>query len=372
MCHNRSVDTPDTADISSETIRTIIEKLSDGLLLLTDEGRIVFINKKAAEMLRIDHDSAVGQKLSKMADDSRATALKKFLMKGQQEGREGLERAELNLGSDTYFEISTSKMNSGSEPRAGDYQLVTLHDISHEKMVEEMKLEFASVAAHQMRTPLSAIRWSFEVLSKELGNEDQKKIARRGYRSTQRILEIVNGLLNLDRLEAGKSAYTFKPVDVVELIVDYLDEVKKNSSILNQPEIVFKEPLDPIPKVRADKEKLLVALRNLVENALKYTPEDGSVEVQTSVHVTSNYAGDVVQIMVRDTGIGIPKEARDKVFSKFYRADNATAKETDGTGIGLFITKRIIEEHHGKIWFETEEDEGTTFFVQLPIARSQD
>ena len=110
----------------------------------------------------------------------------------------------------------------------------------------------------------------------------------------------------------------------------------------------------------------------ILDNALKYTPTDGTVNIDASVHVTNDYGSDMVQIQIADDGIGIPPDSQDKIFSKFYRADNATKVKTDGTGIGLYISKQIIDEHDGTIWFESKEGEGTTFYIQLPIAQIQD
>lgn len=341
----------------------VINSFTDGLLVVDEGKEVEIINPRASEMLEVEASTIEDQNIEDVEEIGEIQSLLSMLDRNNWE----LDREELQTGPDTFFEVSTVPMGKefGEEG-----MLVTLHDISHEKMVEQMKLEFASVAAHQMRTPLSAIRWSFELLTKQL-EDDKKEIAQRGFRSTERILEIINDLLNVDRIESGKSAYSFESVDIVELIDSYVKEVRKNSTILEQANVHFKPPTQSIPKVRADKEKLRVVVRNLVENALKYTPEDGSVDIRVELHMTDDRAGDAVRLIVSDTGIGIPEDEKDKIFSKFYRADNATAKETDGTGIGLFITKHIVDNHDGKIWFESEVGEGTDFFVELPTAQQR-
>ncbi len=356
--------------VQSEQQKTeaVINSFTDGLLVVNNSKEIEIINPRASEMLEVEASRVEGENIEKLEGENieeleEVGEFQQLLSMLDRHDWE-LERQELQTDPDVFLEVSTVPMKDKPD---GGGMLITLHDISHEKMVEQMKLEFASVAAHQMRTPLSAIRWSFELLTKQLDG-DKREVAQRGFRSTERILEIINDLLNVDRIESGKSAYSFEAVDVVELIDAYVDEVRKNSTILNQANVHFETPSKSIPDVRADKEKLRIVVRNLVENALKYTPEDGSVDVRVELHMTDDRAGDSVRIIVSDTGIGIPESEEDKIFSKFYRADNATAKETDGTGIGLFITKHIVENHDGKIWFESEEGEGTDFFVQIPTA----
>lgn len=345
-----------------EKSQAVIDSMRDGVLVIDNEGRVDSINAKAAETLSLDQADIHGEKIADLDYHKRLVPLiEKIADKSSEE-------EELKLGDQT-FEVT---IRSTTTENGQTYRLVILHDVSEDEFVEDMKLTFVSVAAHQIRTPLSAIRWSLEILVNQLKDPEQKKVAQRGYRSTKNMLEIVNELLNLDRLQSGKDGYSFEPVNTTELIQQYVDEVKSNDELIDQPTVVFEKPIDRLPKVRADREKLRVVFRNLIDNALKYTDSDGSVEIESSVHVTNDYGNDMIQISVSDTGIGIPPEAQDKIFSKFYRADNATAEQTDGTGVGLYITKQIVEAHDGTIWFESEPDEGTTFFVQLPIAQTQD
>lgn len=341
--------------------RAIIDGVRDGILVIDNEGVFDLINQRATEMLSLERDELSGKPLETLSDREELAPLV------TQINSEDDETTKMELGEDT-FEVSVHSATVDDSV----YRIVTLHDISRDQFIEDMKLTFVSVAAHQIRTPLSSIRWSLEILANQLEDEEQKEVARRGYRSTQNILEIVNGLLNLDRLQSGEDQYEFEPVDVIEVIEGYVDEVRDHNKILEQPEIIFETPMDPLPKVRADRDKLRIVFRNLIDNALKYTDSDGSVTIETSVHVTDDYGNDIVEVSVADTGIGIPAEAQEKIFSKFYRADNATSMETDGSGIGLYITKQIVDEHDGTIWFESAEGEGTTFFVRLPMSQTQD
>lgn len=351
-----------TAEYEKHKNLAIIDGMRDGLIVLDDNGRIDQINAHAAEVLSVDRNDVQGESLDSLKDRKELDVLFEQIEKAP-EDPEGIK-----IGNQT-FEVSVQLAEAENRQT---YKLVLLHDITKDEFIEDMKLTFVTVAAHQIRTPLSSIRWSLEILVQQLENEEHKKIAQRGYRSTQNMLEIVNALLNLDRLQSGEDGYSLEPVDVTEMIERYVQQVQDNNHIIDQADVVYNQPLDPLPKVSADEEKLQIVIRNLIDNALKYTPADGSVKIDTSVHVTNDYGSDMVQIEIADDGIGIPDESQDKIFSKFYRADNATKVKTDGTGIGLYISKQIIEAHDGTIWFESKEDEGTTFYIQLPIAAIQD
>lgn len=351
-----------TAEYEKHKNLAIIDGMRDGLIVLDNDGKIDQINAHAAEVLSVDREEVQGNSFESLKDRQELAVLFEQI-DAAPEDPEGIK-----IGNQT-FEVSVQLAEAENRQT---YKLVLLHDITKDEFIEDMKLTFVTVAAHQIRTPLSSIRWSLEILVQQLENEEHKKIAQRGYRSTQNMLEIVNALLNLDRLQSGEDGYTMDPVDVTEMIERYVQQVQDNNHIIEQADVVYNQPLDPLPKVSADEEKLQIVIRNIIDNALKYTPADGSVKIDTSVHVTNDYGSDMVQIEIADDGIGIPDESQDKIFSKFYRADNATKVKTDGTGIGLYISKQIIEAHDGTIWFESKEGEGTTFYIQLPIAAIQD
>jgi two-component system sensor histidine kinase VicK len=339
--------------------QAILNGLQNAIIVLDKDNNIDTVNDHAAEILSVDQGEVCGQSLDMLRERDDLQALITRIDSGSSD-----ESDKFKIGEQA-FDISTQPITTAD---GTTYQLITLHDVSRDEFIEEMKMTFVTVAAHQIRTPLAAIRWSLEILVQQLEDEEQKQIARRGYRSAQNILEIVNEILNLDRLESGQDGYSFAPIDIIELLDGYVEEVEANNRIIEQADIIYNRPVDPLPKVRADREKLRIVLRNLIDNALKYTDSDGSIEIESSVHVSNDYSNDMIQISISDSGIGIPAADQDKIFSKFYRADNATSVKTEGTGIGLYISKQIVDLHDGTIWFESEEDSGTTFFIRLPIA----
>ena len=232
-----------------------------------------------------------------------------------------------------------------------------------EELIERMKTEFVSLAAHQLRTPLSAIKWALRmVLDEEGGNisPEQRELLERTYQSNEKMIDLINDLLNVARIEEGR--FLYEPIDtppeeIANSVVDSLEEKAKSRDI----RLVWRKPTSPLPLVKVDKEKINIALTNFVTNAINYTHPGGKITVELL-----SGAGNV-EFRVQDNGVGIPKNEQEKIFTKFFRASNVVKLDTSGTGLGMFITKNIIEAHGGKIWFKSEENKGTTFHFSLPI-----
>ena len=241
------------------------------------------------------------------------------------------------------------------------------NDLTREKMIDKMKSEFISIAAHQLRTPLSAIKWIIKmVLDGDAGelNKEQHDLLQKGYQSNERIIGLVNDLLNVSRIEEGRFGYNFDYGDFNEVITVIVESCEKLIAKNHQKFEVIKPTV--LPKVYMDKERISLVLQNLVENAIKYTPEYGSIELKVTVDEGH------LKISVRDNGVGIPKEDTDKIFTKFFRASNVIRMETEGTGLGLFIAKNIVEKHGGIIEMESEEGKGTMFTFTVLMEKAED
>ena len=242
--------------------------------------------------------------------------------------------------------------------------LKILHDLTREQLVEKRKMEFISIAAHQLRTPLSKIKWSLgRILDGDEGKltKSQEVLLKESYKTGESMIDLLKGLLDAVRIEEGE--YFHKPVlrdvgDVVRDTVESVEELAKNRNVI----LTFNKE-EGLPEISIDSESMSVAIQNIVENAIHYTPTGGKVTISVK-HVDSN-----IEIIIKDTGIGIPKEDYPRIFTKFYRAKNALLLETEGSGLGLFIAQNIIQAHGGKIWFESEEKKGSTFYVTIPIGK---
>jgi len=258
------------------------------------------------------------------------------------------------------LEMTIQKIGLLDNP--GTDTLVIFHNITREKVIEQLKSQFVSVAAHQLRTPLSIIKWSLSMMIQgELGSltAEQKEILEKTNQTNERMIRLINDLLNVARIEEGRFLYKPQAVDFTELLQTVIDPIQ---SLANEKKIKVEINLTDGSKiVKADTEKLALAVKNLIENAIYYTESGGVVKISLKRQ------GNDLEFFVQDTGIGIPKDQQHRIFGKFFRGDNAVRKETEGTGLGLFIAKNIIEAHKGRIWFESTEGEGTTFFFSLPI-----
>lgn len=234
------------------------------------------------------------------------------------------------------------------------------------KELDNLKSEFISVAAHQLRTPLSAVKWAVKmVIDGDAGalNEEQKNLLDQGYKSNERMITLVNDLLDVSRIETGRFEYSFVDgslEDLVETTIQDFQQIVKHKSV----NLKYDKPDAPLPKVQMDTLKLKMVVENLIDNAVKYTAPGGKVEV------LFKYDKNIIEVIVADNGVGIPKGQMTQLFSKFFRAKNVIKMQTDGTGLGLFIAKRIVEKHGGAIWVESEEGKGTKMHFTLPTIRA--
>ena len=231
------------------------------------------------------------------------------------------------------------------------------------KAVEHTKEEFVSLASHQLRTPLTALRWYSEVLLKDMSgiSRETRDYLIKIYTNTQRMSQLVNSLLNASRVELGTLSRVRKEVDLKLIAASVIDELNPEIQLkgLKFTKTFSIEPLI----IFADPQVVRIIIQNLLSNAVKYTPKGGQVSLSIKKQESA-------LLIVRDTGLGIPGEAQSKIFQKFFRADNIRDIDTNGSGLGLYIVKSAIAEVGGDIRFDSEEGKGTTFYVTLPLSKS--
>jgi len=238
-----------------------------------------------------------------------------------------------------------------------------IRDRTREKTVLRSKSEFISVAAHQIRTPLSAINWTFETLINSVTDSNLKKIVQNGYEASQRASKVVNDLLDVSRIEEGKFGYNFEEVNLYEFIKNILVSFKTIAEQY-QVQLYFKTINEKLI-VRIDPQKLAIAFSNLIDNAIRYNIKNGKVEV--FVEKTMIKQQPFAKITIKDTGVGIPPSEIEKLFRKFYRGSNVVHLEPNGSGLGLYIAKNIIQQHGGEINVESILNRGSTFSFTLPL-----
>jgi signal transduction histidine kinase len=232
----------------------------------------------------------------------------------------------------------------------------------HLKDLDRAKDEFISMASHQLRTPLTTVKGYLSMmLEGDVGKmpSNQKEFVQYAFDASERMVNLISDLLNVSRLSAGRFLIQTKPTDMVAMIED---EVRQLQSHAKQKGIslVFEPPKEPLPPAEIDDNKTRQVVMNFIDNAIYYTQ-------QGEVRVVLEQTGDHVRLEVRDTGIGVPEDAKKKLFSKFYRAGNAQTVRPDGTGLGLYLAKRVVEDQDGTIIFNSVEGKGSTFGFELPF-----
>jgi signal transduction histidine kinase/putative methionine-R-sulfoxide reductase with GAF domain len=236
-----------------------------------------------------------------------------------------------------------------------------MSDITERKNAEQMKSDFVSFVTHQLRTPLSGVKWMLELAmeSKE-DPEEMQSFIEDARASTDRLIRLVNDLLDISRLEQGRLQVTRQHVDLAGITKEVTNEM--TPLLLEKEQALSIEAADDLPQPNVDAQLIRQAILNLVSNASKYTPSGGKIRIEIT------RKADRIQWAVKDTGIGIPKADLGKLFGKFYRAGNALTVETQGTGLGLYLVRLIVERFGGNVRCESEEGIGSTFLFDLPLA----
>lgn len=338
---------------------SFIENLKDGIIVLDSDNYITFMNKVSEEIFGVKRKDVLNKQASfSLLEDYKLKNFIKALLIKQIDKLKPIE-IQLTDPQPAFVQVySIDILNSENSAIA----MKVVRDISREKEIEKIKSEFIFIAAHQLRTPLSAIKWVFSmILDGDVGKitNEQKEILEKGKFSTQRMIILVNDLLNISRIEEGKFNYNFENINLEDIIkkVIAMEDSKIKEKEIN---LTFKKSFTPLAVVKGDSEKLYLALQNIIENAVNYTFKKGDVEIFLE-ETAENF-----KIEVKDNGAGIPKEEIGRLFNKFYRGSNVIRMQTEGTGLGLFITKNIIDRHNGKIEIDSKEGKGTKISIFIP------
>lgn len=334
----------------------IINNFPDGLLIFDNDNRLSIMNIKAKEYLGISRMDFIYRESWSVENILEFKSLMKIIGSDIKK----VNKRELEINPELILEVSVQEY---SEKGIKYGKFVILHDVTREKKIQSLKNEFVSIAAHQLRTPLSAIKWTLtSLLDGDFGklSEEQKKYLGKTNLSNERMINLVDDLLNLSRIEEGRYVYKNSVVSMQNLIGAVMKVVELKARQKNIK--INLELADKLPDLNVDEEKIKLVIQNLIENAINYSKENSRINVNVGINKEKHE----VEFSIKDSGIGIPREQRGRIFTKFFRAENAVRAETVGSGLGLFINKNIVEAHKGKIWFESELNRGTTFFFSIP------
>ncbi len=401
-----------------EQSEAILASTGDGLVLFSPDDRITYVNPAACEILGcaakklvgriVTPDQLLGIEPSAALDDMNCAEIMQcgridcpaynaddprcWLMSGTLCGGAGCasfaeKRARcaecevykrnseaLNgLGSQEYRELTLTQpqhfvIKTRTNPvidSNGTYigLVLTLHDITAEREIAQMKNEFVSTVSHELRTPLTSIKGYVDlILDGDAGEVDeiQREFLGIVKENADRLVALINDMLDISRIESGRVHLKLEPMPVADVIAGTLDSFR---AVCEQSgRSVRARVPENLPRVKGDRDRIGQVLMNFVSNALKYSPNGGDVVI------SARHVGDFVNVSVQDHGMGITREDQKQLFTKFYRIDNALTREIGGTGLGLSICKSIIELHGGKVWVRSKMGEGSTFTFSVPVA----
>ena len=351
-------------------IKLIIANFTEAIVAYDTDFKITIFNSRSEDLFRLRQDIVLGKTVSpEWVKDEKVKLLAQVLfpslaptMASRSEPGFYPQVIDLSfLNPKLELTVTTVRLLNPVGQILGFFKMI--HDRTREEELLQVKSEFLTIAAHQLRTPLTGIKWTFESLSRgDFGpvSDDQKQVMDSGLIASEKVLKMANDLLDSANIESGKFGYSFIQSDLIDLTSKLLQGYgplleKHNLKIYLEP------PAEGLQPFVFDPLRIRIVLQNLIENAIRYNVENGEIVIKMEKKLP------YLEVSVRDTGIGIPKEELSKLFGKFFRATNVVKYETEGTGLGLYITKNIVEAHGGKIWVESVENRGTTFYFTLPL-----
>ncbi|HSW88387.1 MAG TPA: PAS domain S-box protein [Candidatus Saccharimonadales bacterium] len=367
-------------DLEDAKTRIQIEKVKDeamfasigeGLIAIDNNRNITIVNKAAEDMLGWKMKELIGKEITTLPlEDEEGNAMpfeKRPAYMVLSSGKAKTMTSFFVKKDKTRFPIAINVTPIILEGKTIGL-IETLRDITREKEIDRAKTEFVSLASHQLRTPLGIAKWYIEALIGEGYLNKAPAVAKEYfnevYKSNERLLSLVRDLLSISRIDQGKIRDTPKLINIVDIIKDVLKEmnlIAAKNSITIQLEI--KKP--KIPSMFIDPLRLQEIIENLITNAIAYSISHGKVEIIVALNANT------VCISVKDTGIGISKHDQKKLFTKFFRSERATVKNTQGSGLGLYVVKSYVDGWGGEIAVDSEEGKGSTFSIRLPILRKQ-
>ncbi|MDB5183325.1 MAG: cell wall metabolism sensor histidine kinase WalK [Candidatus Saccharibacteria bacterium] len=344
-------------------LSNIINSVSDGVIAVDRYGNTISLNPPAAKLFNQMPMHLKGKHVTDYFNPTHDGSLLKFDFK--EPGIYSYTDLMLNLGEKTtYLDIMIAVLESHDNDVAA---IITIHDQTASRELSFMKLDFVAIAAHELRTPLTVISGYLDLLNNEaikelsvLNIENlQKAIV-----GTNQLRELINKLLNIARIERGDMEIFIDKLNITQLVQK---NVEQHMTVAAQKEqtLSYTSNAKGSVYVPADTASIVEVLNNLIGNALKYTPKGGRIQVNVTT------ASDHVRVDILDTGPGVPTDLREKLFTKFYRAERSLIAGTRGTGLGLFISKTIIELQHGVIGIEEDKGNGSIFYFTLPTYNSE-
>lgn len=355
--------------IEQNEFKGVLGSLDDSLIVYDENFVAVFFNPSAERLFKLPAKTVVGHKFAPQGVERAGwrtliqvifPSLAPRVIARSKEG-EYPQVLDLSFTDPALeFRVTTSPVSDERGKTLGFMKII--RDRTAQIAAMRSRSEFITVASHQLRGPVTDINWALETLGRatELGDSN-KLIVENAIAASRGLLRRVEDLLNIARMEEGQFGYHFEETNIVDFLGKVLADVLPAARKVGV-KVYFDRPQGDLPSVMIDPKRLSLAVVNLLENAIRYNVENGEVTVKVDAMPGKPF----IAASVKDTGIGIPPEAKEKLFNKFYRADNAMKSQTEGSGLGLYIAKNIVNAHGGEIWVESELNRGTVVHFTLP------
>jgi PAS domain S-box-containing protein len=350
--------------------KALLESIGDGVIAVDQQKNILYVNQAAEQMLGRNSREMTGKPFFEMVPVQNE---KRETINDSDRPFELAMRSGKSISKNYYYlraDGSAFPAAITASPIVLDAKLIgvvsSFRDITRELEINRAKDELVSLVSHQLRTPPTGIKWfAGMLLDEEVGtiNDAQRSYLKEIIYNNERMIDVVNAMLSVSRIELGAFSAEPKLTDVAKIVESVLGEIAFHTK---EKQLEIKRTyISALPHVMVDPTLIRMILQNLLVNSVKYTPQKGEIIIALDI------VGPELHMSIQDTGCGIPPADADKIFTKLFRADNARAIDSSGTGLGLYIVKRIIDELGGHIHFTSEENKGTTFFIRLPLGEEE-
>lgn len=352
---------------SERQYRTLVESVREVIFQMDHEGNLLFLNPAWEDITRFKVNETLGKNFLDVVhhdDIDKACAIFKKLCDGEINSYKGELRFHNKKGQFCWFELTIQ--SEVDEPTNELRFTGTLNDITERRRIAQLQAEFVSVVSHELRTPITSIRGSLGLLDAGMAghiDEVPLKLIKIAHKNSQRLVTLVNDILDMEKLMAGKMSLHLFPINLISLIEQAIESNTAYAQTYNTQFLLCARTDQAI--VTADTDRLIQVLNNLLSNAAKFSPPGRAVEISISIEQPQAI------VSVRDYGPGIPSAFRSRIFSAFAQADSSDTRKQGGTGLGLKISKTLIEKMGGNIGFESEEGVGTCFWFSLPLAQTE-
>ncbi len=364
---------PSELDVEKNKLNTILANISDAIILVDLEHKISFFNKAAEKLLGISKNDAIGQEVSSVVKffDSQNEITSDVFCPINDFDIEGVvyENPSANiLDSDqklNLVSVETRKIKSSAQINLSCIMIIK--DIDEANEIEKMKVDFVSMSVHTLRTPVTILRGFLSAIKSpdtlQKLDDSEKENLENAMKGANELKDLIEKLLNLAELQQSRPNANAISFDYEELVKVTTDHYQPQFA-LKGISLTFYKPLYKLPFIRADFKMIQEVITRLLDNGLKYTDQGGLV-------VSLSQQGNEIITSIKDTGVGIPAKNLEHLFEKFYRVKSSALEMEYGTGISLYICKKIIESYKGRIWVESSEGKGSTFSFSLPFETKQ-